>query len=53
MTSEADYRTLKSRFAVRRTDPQFWRFSDILHQQVKKYRGIEYGLLDYNRLENR
>ncbi len=50
---EADYRALKAKFGVRRTHPQFWQYSDILHQVAKQYRGVEYGLFDYNRLENR
>ncbi|WP_105189497.1 fatty acid cis/trans isomerase [Pseudoalteromonas sp. T1lg48] len=51
--TEQQYRALKSRFAVRRSDPDFWRYSDLLHRVAKRYRGIEYGLFDYNRLENR
>ena len=53
MQIEADYRALKSQFAIRRTHPQFWQYSDILHKVAKQYRGVEYGLFDYNRLENR
>ena len=53
MQVEADYGALKSQFAIRRTHPQFWQYSDILHQVAKQYRGVEYGLFDYNRLENR
>ncbi|MEM0516059.1 fatty acid cis/trans isomerase [Pseudoalteromonas sp. YIC-827] len=51
--NEQQYRALKSRFAVRRSDPDFWHYSDLLHRVSQRYRGIEYGLLDYNRLENR
>ena len=53
MQIEADYRALKSKYGIRRTHPQFWQYSDILHDTAKKYRGIEYGMFDYNRLENR
>ena len=53
MQIEADYRALKSKFGIRRTHPQFWQYSDILHDTAKNYRGIEYGMFDYNRLENR
>ncbi|WP_404342279.1 fatty acid cis/trans isomerase [Pseudoalteromonas mariniglutinosa] len=53
MVSESDYRALKSEFAIRRTHPQFWQYSDLLHQVAKQYRGVEFGLFDYNRLENR
>lgn len=52
-TDEAAYRDLKSEFAIRRTHPQFWQYSDILHRVAKEYRGVEFGLFDYNRLENR
>jgi hypothetical protein len=30
LKSEDDYRRLSDRFGVRRTDPNFWRFSDLL-----------------------
>lgn len=53
MQIEADYRALKSKFGIRRTHPQFWQYSDILHRAAKQYRGVEYGMFDYNRLENR
>ncbi|MEL0632989.1 fatty acid cis/trans isomerase [Pseudoalteromonas carrageenovora] len=53
MQIEADYRALKSKFGIRRTHPQFWQYSDILHSVSKEYRGIEHGMFDYNRLENR
>lgn len=53
LKAEEDYRALKAEFAIRRTHPQFWQYSDILHQVAKQYRGVEYGLFDYNRLENR
>ncbi|MDO6463815.1 fatty acid cis/trans isomerase [Pseudoalteromonas carrageenovora] len=53
MQIEADYRALKSKFGIRRTHPQLWQYSDILHSVAKEYRGIEHGMFDYNRLENR
>lgn len=53
MQIEADYRALKSKFGIRRTHPQFWHYSDILHETAKEYRGVEFGMFDYNRLENR
>lgn len=53
MQVEADYAALKTKFGIRRSHPQFWQYSDILHATAKKYRGVEYGLFDYNRLENR
>ncbi|TMN72094.1 fatty acid cis/trans isomerase, partial [Pseudoalteromonas maricaloris] len=51
--TESDYRTLKATFGIRRTHPQFWQYSDLLHRIALETRGVEYGLFDYNRLENR
>ncbi|QTL36336.1 fatty acid cis/trans isomerase [Pseudoalteromonas viridis] len=51
--TESDYRTLKATFGIRRTHPQFWQYSDLLHRIARETRGVEYGLFDYNRLENR
>jgi len=53
LKSDSDYRRLKDRFGLRRTHAQFWQFSDRLHQYHRATSGIEFGLLDYNRLENR
>lgn len=53
MRTEQDYKLLKDDYAIRRTTPTFWQHSDLLHEIAKEYRGIEYGLFDYNRLENR
>lgn len=51
--SEDDYSRFKDKYGVRRTDPNFWTFSDELHQWFKLNQPQEYGLLDYNRFENR
>lgn len=48
LASEADYTRFADRHAMRRSDPEFWAFSDALHA-----RHAQRGLLDYNRLENR
>ncbi|APV50967.1 peptidylprolyl isomerase [Betaproteobacteria bacterium GR16-43] len=53
LRSEADYSVLSQRFAVRRTDPAFWAFSDRLHEKYAQDQPGEAGVLDYNRLENR
>ncbi|EOW9195640.1 TPA: fatty acid cis/trans isomerase [Vibrio cholerae] len=53
MTSEQDYVALLDRFAVRRSSPEFWAFSDLVHQWYRQDQPIEFGLLDYNRFENR
>lgn len=51
--SEADYAAFSARFAVRRTDPGFWAFSDALHAAYAREQPLAAGILDYNRLENR
>ena len=51
--SEQDYRKLLDRYAVRRTSPDFWSFSDKISQLYRQNYPIEAGLLDYNRLQNR
>ncbi len=48
-----DYEHLVERFAVRRTDPNFWKFSDQLQAEEMRHGLPDRGLLDYNRLENR
>jgi hypothetical protein len=53
VTDEASYEALLSNFAVRRTNPDFWVVSDKIHALHKKDNLIDYGLFDYNRLENR
>ena len=53
MASEADYRKLADRFALRRTNPQFWAASDALHDAYGAWAPLEAGLFDYNRFENR
>lgn len=46
--TEHDYTRFADRYAVRRSNPTFWAFSDTLHA-----RHAGRGLLDYNRLDNR
>jgi Fatty acid cis/trans isomerase (CTI) len=53
LASEADYRKLADRFALRRTNPQFWAASDALHDAYGAWAPLEAGLFDYNRLQNR
>ncbi|MEE2730959.1 MAG: fatty acid cis/trans isomerase [Pseudomonadota bacterium] len=47
-----DYIKLLDRYAVRRTNPAFWQYSDDMHQAFKQAKPIEFGYLDYNRLAN-
>ncbi len=53
LTSEKDYQRLMDRFGVRRTNPDFWHHADKVHQIYRQQDPITYGLLDFNRLENR
>jgi hypothetical protein len=53
MESEEDYEALLDKVGMRRTNPNFWAFSDTLLQWSERHNPIEGGLLDYNRLEDR
>lgn len=53
MNNEEDYEALLDNYGIRRTDANFWKFSDIVHQQYRLQDATQFGLLDYNRLENR
>ncbi len=53
MQTEQDYSQLKDKFAIRRTNPNFWEYADKLHTWYKKNQPNSAGLLDFNRLENR
>ena len=50
---DKDYVVLLDKYGVRRSDPNFWAFSDKLHKWYENDQPIESGLLDYNRFENR
>ncbi|EHH0681531.1 fatty acid cis/trans isomerase [Vibrio vulnificus] len=53
MESEQDYVKLLDKFAIRRSSTNFWSFSDKIHTWYRNDQPIEFGLLDYNRFENR
>lgn len=53
LASEDDYRVLADQFAIRRTHPQFWSYSDALQDAYIDWPQSGGGLFDYNRLENR
>lgn len=53
MRSEADYRALRDTYGIRRSNPDFWAFSDHVHKLYFRNQPKEAALLDYNRLENR
>jgi fatty acid cis/trans isomerase CTI len=52
-SSEADYRQFADRYAIRRTNPEFWTHSDALQDANLRWAPGEAALFDYNRLENR
>jgi hypothetical protein len=51
--SEESFKALADVFAVRRTSPGFWDFSDALQQDYLQQEPVTGGVLDYNRFENR
>ena len=53
VSSEEDYAKFLSLYGVRRTNPDFWSVMDRVHHLSRRYRGIEHGLLDISRIENR
>ncbi|WP_418642963.1 fatty acid cis/trans isomerase [Vibrio chaetopteri] len=53
INGEEDYVKLLDNYAVRRSSPDFWQFSDQVHEFYQRTQPIEFGLLDYNRFENR
>lgn len=44
---------LVTQFSLRRSNPDFWKVSDKLHQLHFQEDPVAYGLFDYNRLQNR
>ena len=53
MRDEADYVTLVNNFGIRRTNPEFWAFSDALQRYYVEKEPVTGAVLDYNRFENR
>ena len=51
--TEEAYAALLDQFGVRRTQADFWRFSDRFNAAYRLHSPTEAGWLDYNRLENR
>ena len=49
LASDDDYRTLLSRYAVRRNAPWFWSVSDRFQAMYQEQAGIQSGLFDLNR----
>jgi hypothetical protein len=53
LQTEEDYSQLLDRYGVRRTNPEFWSNSDTFHFAYQQQSPLEFGIFDYNRLENR
>ncbi len=53
LNATAAYSDLTARFAVRRTNPQFWAHADCLYTAYGKEFPVEAGLFDLNRFENK
>jgi len=51
--NEKDYAALLDTYAIRRTDSRFWSFSDAMQKAHLQFAGVDGGLLDYNRYQNR
>lgn len=50
--SESDLARVTDAYGIRRTDPRFWPTSDAIHDYQQASRPVEFGILDYSRLEN-
>lgn len=53
LRTEVDYSALLDRYGVRRTDPRFWPISDQVLASYQSAEPLNYGVLDYNRYDNR
>ena len=53
LRDEDDYERFVDAYGIRRTNPGFWQQSDAIHSAYEAKAPIEYGLFDFNRLENR
>ena len=49
--SDVTYHALRQRFGVLRTSPNFWPYSDRIHQESHALTPVTAGLFDYNHLE--
>jgi len=53
LDGESAYATLRDRYSLRRTSPDFWSHSDRIHDAYRAQEPLEAGLFDYNRLDDR
>jgi len=52
-SSEEDYKNFLDEYGVRRTDPEFWTYSDNIFHEYQKNNPVNAGRFDLSRLENR
>jgi len=52
LRTDGDYSQLLDHYAIRRTNPNFWQHSDVLHAAYRERAPVDYGLFDYSRLDN-
>jgi hypothetical protein len=53
LRTEDDYSRLLDAYGIRRTNSDFWSNSDTFHLAYQRQSLLEFGILDYSRLENR
>ena len=53
LATEQGYSTLRARYSIRRTHPEFWAHSDRIQDAHARLEPLSSGLLDYNRLDDR
>jgi hypothetical protein len=53
LQTEEDYSRLLDAYGIRRTDREFWSNSDTFHLAYQQLSPLEFGMLDFSRLENR
>ncbi|HMS26119.1 MAG TPA: fatty acid cis/trans isomerase [Burkholderiaceae bacterium] len=53
LKSNADYTKMANRFAIRRTNPDFWVSSDAMMTAYRRWDSQETGILDLSRFDNR
>ena len=53
LATEDDYAQLLDAYGIRRTNPDFWVNGDTFHLAYQRLSPLEFGVLDYSRLENR
>jgi len=52
-SNEKDYSNFLDKYGVRRTDPEFWKYSDAFYLEYKNNDPVNAGRFDLSRLENR